>query len=942
MKIIKGLISALLLLLFLPIVSYGQSGIVTKGLIGEQDIKHYDGVYSTFTRPFSTGPLVVVGGTGSGVESGDVVGPSSSHDGYSICFDGTTGKFIKECGTQLVIGSNVQAYDADLAYLAGFTPTANVKSILNAADYAAIKVLLALTIGTNVQAWDADLDYLAGFTPTANVKSILTAADYAAIKVLLSLGNVTNESKATMFTSPTFTGKTTTAASAAVAGAGFNLPHGVAPNTPANGDCWTTTSGLYCYINGATVGPYAIASTQAFLHIDDILTALGIASEATHFGSFTGSTIPDSSTAKAALQALETALELKATGPSSATSGYSVCFDGTTGKLLKECVGASILAALAAGGSNNSVYGISNAGVYGYYTNFTPVLVAAPAVDNTFSGTITTLVAGETLLQWDIVYCKNKAGVSACYKYDANGADKAEPPRGVATAGITADASGVFCIGDCIVRHDSWTAGQAGATNTDEGKRVYASNTPGEITITEPSTDGVVVGTLIEEKVVWFKFKNDGASTGYGAPVKQNSPTLLGKLTTAASATGGAGFNLPAGTAPSSPVDGDIWTTTAGLYARINSGTVGPFATAGGSPALDDITDPDAAKTFTLLDNNASALSFGATDKADILKIITTNAGEGVTMSGTLGVTGAITGNASTATALAANGANCNAGNYPLGVDASGAVESCTAAPTAASLHVDDILTALGIASEATHFGTFTGTTIADSSSAKVALQALETAVELKSPLASPTFTGTVTIPTPFTLGAVSVTATGTSINKIDDCLTTEMLVGGGAATAPVCTTVTGTGAPVLATTPTLVTPVIGAATGTSLMATGRVDGTVGMLISTAASPTTIVVATHGNASYFMNIGNSAANSIFTLPTAAAGLQYCAKNYTGITTVLKFQTSAAGQYIDLDGVNTATGGLIKSAGAAGDGACVVGVDATHWVAFPHSGTWTKD
>lgn len=35
---------------------------------------------------------------------------------------------------------------------------------------------------------------------------------------------------------------------------------------------------------------------------------------------------------------------------------------------------------------------------------------------------------------------------------------------------------------------------------------------------------------------------------------------------------------------------------------------------------------------------------------------------------------------ATSATALAANGANCAAGNYPLGVDASGAVEGCTAA----------------------------------------------------------------------------------------------------------------------------------------------------------------------------------------------------------------------------------------------------------------------
>jgi len=46
------------------------------------------------------------------------------------------------------------------------------------------------------------------------------------------------------------------------------------------------------------------------------------------------------------------------------------------------------------------------------------------------------------------------------------------------------------------------------------------------------------------------------------------------------------------------------------------------------------------------------------------------------TFSGNL--TGAVTGNASTATALAANGANCAAGQAPLGVNASGAAESCT------------------------------------------------------------------------------------------------------------------------------------------------------------------------------------------------------------------------------------------------------------------------
>lgn len=75
-------------------------------------------------------------------------------------------------------------------------------------------------------------------------------------------------------------------------------------------------------------------------------------------------------------------------------------------------------------------------------------------------------------------------------------------------------------------------------------------------------------------------------------------------------------------------------------------GTMGytdPASLGGGSPALDDVTNPDAAKTFTLLDNNASALSFGSTGKGDIIKVITTDSSEGVTMSGTLGVTGLLT-----------------------------------------------------------------------------------------------------------------------------------------------------------------------------------------------------------------------------------------------------------------------------------------------------------
>lgn len=67
-----------------------------------------------------------------------------------------------------------------------------------------------------------------------------------------------------------------------------------------------------------------------------------------------------------------------------------------------------------------------------------------------------------------------------------------------------------------------------------------------------------------------------------------------------------------------------------------------------------------------------------ATDNLTVVNASTTNLSAS-SLWGTLtgDVTGNLTGTASLASALAANGANCSAGNAPLGVNASGAVESC-------------------------------------------------------------------------------------------------------------------------------------------------------------------------------------------------------------------------------------------------------------------------
>lgn len=273
-------------------------------------------------------------------------------------------------------------------------------------------------------------------------------------------------------------------------------------------------------------------------------------------------------------------------GPASATSGYSICFDGVTGKLLKECnpteakthlglenvtneskatmftsptftgtvtiptpftLGAVSVTAtgtqlnyvdatssiqtqldakiakstiVAAGdvlvgtgaatpgvitkGDNNTVFAVNNSGVLGFYDTFTPVLIANPPVDDTYSATNdVTLVAGETLAQWDVVYCQPKAGVHACYKYDSDATDKLLIPEYYSTAAPVADASGIFLV-EGIVRNDGW----AQTTNQDEGKPVFASTTAGGITLTEPITaaaEKVVVGKVLEENKIHFR-----------------------------------------------------------------------------------------------------------------------------------------------------------------------------------------------------------------------------------------------------------------------------------------------------------------------------------------------------------------------------------------------------------------------------------------------------
>jgi hypothetical protein len=73
----------------------------------------------------------------------------------------------------LVIGTDVQAYDAELAALSGLTPADNAIIVGNGTTFvtesgATARTSLGLAIGTDVQAYDAQLADIAGLTPTDN------------------------------------------------------------------------------------------------------------------------------------------------------------------------------------------------------------------------------------------------------------------------------------------------------------------------------------------------------------------------------------------------------------------------------------------------------------------------------------------------------------------------------------------------------------------------------------------------------------------------------------------------------------------------------------------------------------------------------------------------------------------------------------------------------
>lgn len=104
--------------------------------------------------------------------------------------------------------------------------------------------------------------------------------------------------------------------------------------------------------------------------------------------------------------------------------------------------------------------------------------------------------------------------------------------------------------------------------------------------------DVMVSGAGIPSPRTWTAIQPGGGGGGGGAFLPLAGGTMLGEEITAPSSAANAGLNLPNGTAPNVCVNGDLWTTSLGLFECNNGVAVGPFGTGSGSLLTAGLTVP--------------------------------------------------------------------------------------------------------------------------------------------------------------------------------------------------------------------------------------------------------------------------------------------------------------------------------------------------------------
>lgn len=316
-------------------------------------------------------------------------------------------------------------------------------------------------------------------------------------------------------------------------------------------------------------------------------------------------------------------------GPAGAVADRVVLFNGTTGKLIKD-------SGLTLSGSNTGDQ-TTITGNAGSATKLaTSRTINGVSFDGTGNITVTVTSAqiatalGYTAFDPATKWSTTASTTASAFLKITHGVAPTSPVDGdvwTTTAGMFVRINGSTV---------SLGASFAGGTLTSKLTTIASATGGAPLNIpqgTAPTTPNN--GDIWTTSVSVFARIN-GATLDLNAAGGFTGGTLTSKLNTVASATGGAGLNVPPGVAPTTPTNGDLWTTASGLFARINGATVGPYGTGGGGGS-GDVVGPA-----------------GATDGNPVF--FDTATGKLIKDSGTVGITKGGTGQTTASAALTALG----------------------------------------------------------------------------------------------------------------------------------------------------------------------------------------------------------------------------------------------------------------------------------------------